>query len=324
MPVAEPATASHSTTAHGLVLMVVGSVSADRIRTPHRPPTQVLGGAGLYAALGAAAVSTSAQVALAGVVGQGVAADAAGMLGSRVDHGGLVVVPGPGLRFDIAYDRDWTAHYRLDGADAEHAIGRHLLPAGSTARAVHLCPTSPPGAQLDLAVALHAKRSARVLLSATTFGNRIRAAPEAAVALWRLVDLFVCDVAELRLLTNIADITTALREACRTTGDRITCVTDAHHGGYLVHGGAILPVPAYRTRTVDPTGAGESFAGAMAAARLAGLDLRTAACLGAATASITVEDFGARQLARADPDEVRRRATALAGQQTCPTEAAHA
>ncbi|MBX7267523.1 hypothetical protein KIF24_16800 [Micromonospora sp. Llam7] len=303
---------------------MVGSVSTDRISTAHRPPTEVLGGAGLYAALGAAAVGVACRVALAGVVGHGVAADAAGIITPRVEHGGLLAVAGPGLRFDIAYDRDWTAHYRLDGAEAEDAVGPHLLSDHPSPQAVHLCPTGPPEVQLNLATALRAGHAGQVLLSATTFRNRILAEPETAAALWRLVDLFVCDVAELRLLTDTSDIAAALRLACRITGDRATCVTDAHHGGYLIGDGATTPIPAFATRTVDPTGAGESFAGAVAAARMAGIDLPTAVRLGAATASITVEDFGVRRLALADPAEIRHRAAALAGQQRLPEEATHA
>lgn len=79
-----------------------------------------------------------------------------------------------------------------------------------------------------------------------------------------------------------------------------------------------MHVPAYPTRAVDPTGAGDAFAGAFVAtlASQGEQALALAARRGAAVASIAVEDFGPRALERASRAEIERRARALA-----PTEA---
>jgi sugar/nucleoside kinase (ribokinase family) len=294
-------------------LLVVGSISADELTPPHGTGIHTLGGAGLYAALGAAAVA-GRPVTLAGAVGSDIATDAVDCLRRRSVHPALSVVTGPGLRFAIRYDTDWQAHYTIDGAAAEAAITYPIVSAGCPLpAAVHLCPTGPPEVQLQLAAALRAEHGDGLPLSATTFSARIRSDRPTALALWSLVDLMVCDVHELRLLTRRGDLHEALHRATQITGRRVTCVTDAARGAYLITEGIVTAIPAYPSATIDPTGAGESFAGALAAAHLAGHGLVAASAIAAAVASLTVEAFGVARLAQAGHDEITRRATALAG-----------
>ncbi len=77
-----------------------------------------------------------------------------------------------------------------------------------------------------------------------------------------------------------------------------------------------LSVPAYETAVVDPTGAGDAFAGGfmgtLAGARGREAEvLRNALCHGAAMASFALERFGIEALARLDRAEVTLRAGAV-------------
>lgn len=303
---------SASTIGLGDGLLIVGSVSTDHLSTAADSRVQTLGGAGLYAALGAAVVAT-APVRLVGVVGRDIADSALDLLHRRVAGTALLVYE-PGLRFDITYDHEWRARYVVDGAEAEMAIDDALV-HGADPRpgAVHLCPTGPPVVQRRLAAGLRATYGQRVWLSATTFANRIRTHPADVRALWHQVDLLVCDVVEITLLTGQDDLVDAFAVVSENLRlDAAVCVTDAHRGAYLVTAGAVTQIPAYSSRTVDPTGAGECFAGALAAARLGGHSLLQSATIAAAAASLVVEDFGVGRLADADPVEVHRRAAVLA------------
>ena len=83
------------------------------------------------------------------------------------------------------------------------------------------------------------------------------------------------------------------------------------------HGSSSFAIPAYRTRVVDPTGAGDAFAGAFVATLCERGDetaetLDLAARRGSAAASIAVEDFGARALERAGKALIDERADELA------------
>jgi sugar/nucleoside kinase (ribokinase family) len=154
-------------------------------------------------------------------------------------------------------------------------------------------------------------------LSATTFAGRIRSHPDTVLALWNMIDVLICDVHEIRLLTGRCDLIEALHRAEQLTGSRVTCLTDTRRGGYLITEGTVTPVFAYPTGyptgTADPTGARESFSGAVAAARLGGHGLLAAATIATATACVTVEGFGVARPAQADPADNHRRAATLAG-----------
>lgn len=294
-------------------LLIVGSVSADELTPPSGSAVHTLGGAGLYAALGAAAVS-SPSVTLVGAVGCEIAGEAVECLRRCSVRPMVEVVDGPGLRFAIRYDPDWRAHYLVDGADAEAVIDYPMVAtACPLPAAVHLCPTGPAEVQVQLAAALRAAHGAELSISATTFSARILSNRPAMLALWRCVDLMICDVVELQLLTQCGDVDQALELAVELTGPRATCVTDGARGAYVIADATITQIPAFPSVTLDPTGAGESFAGALAAARLGGHGLIAAAAIATAVASLTVEAFGVARLGQADAGEITRRATALAG-----------
>lgn len=293
-------------------LLVVGSVSADTIETIHLR-SSTIGGAGLYAALGAGAAGL-VEVGLVGVVGDRVAAEAQRVLDRNGVHGFLHRVAGAGLAFGITYDQDWQARYSLDGATDETALTHELVcSSDNRPAAVHLCPTGSTAGQLEIARRLREDSGVAIQLSATTFRNRILSDRALVLDLWSLTDVFACDVEELRLLAGTSDLDAALTWALVNCGTRIVCVTDAQRGVYLLTDGTAAKMPAYPADTVDPTGAGESFAGAFAAGLLAGLDPHDCALLGAAVASLTVEAFGTTSLQDVDPSEVRQRVDAIRG-----------
>jgi ribokinase len=291
-------------------LLVAGSVSADTIHTL-QGLASTLGGAGLYAALGAAAAGLR-PVRLIGVVGDLAASGASGALDAGGVRHALHHVAGDGLAFAIDYDETWRARYSLDGATAEQALTYDLIrawwqpPAG-----VHLCPTGVPAAQLDIARRLRVEFGSTLHLSATTFGNRIRSHRAVILDLWQLTDVWVCDIEELHLLSEQTDRRSALRWAIAHCGSRLVCVTDAQRGGYLIGDDTTVSLPAYPAATVDPTGAGESFAGAFAAGRIAGLSPHDCALLAAAVGSLTVEAFGCDRLQSVDRREMDERVSAL-------------
>ncbi len=293
-------------------LLVVGSVSTDTIDTGCGSAT-VIGGAGLYASLGAAAAGT-ANVRLVGVVGRPVVGMARRALSAAGVASGLRPVAGLGPTFTIGYDPQWRATYAIDGVQDELAITHDIVSvAAAGVDGLHLCPTGDPAAQLATAGRLRDELGADLQLSATTFAARIRSHREDVRALWDLVDIWVCDLAELIILADKDSLSAAMRWAVRERGPALVCATDAQRGGYLIADNDIVAVPAHPARTVDPTGAGESFAGAFAVATLTGREPHDAARIAAAVASLTVEAFGSARLHRPPVGEITRRAAALQG-----------
>lgn len=283
-------------------LLVVGSISADRITVASGETRERPGGAGLYAALGAAA--TGARPGIAGIVSDDVPEAVIARLSGRVDTSGLLRIPGQRLRFDITYDTDSRAHYRVDDAAAEALMTPDLVLCRCPGlRAAHLCPTGAAGTQADLAAAVRAgPGGGGVFLSATTFRNRILAEPAHVNRLVEMLDVLVCSAEDACLLAGTAELGAALRALIPAAQrPRLVCVTDGRQGAYVLRQGQPPgAVRARRARLADPTGAGESFAGALAARLAAGCDPVAAASTAARVAAITVTGWGPDSLFAAD------------------------
>ena len=124
--------------------------------------------------------------------------------------------------------------------------------------------------------------------------------------------------AELRQLTSKPNLVQAAREVLGM-GPRVVVAKQGEYGAALITADGFFALPAYPLETVvDPTGAGDTFAGGFVgylAARGGEVDddaLRRAMAYGTALASFNVEEFGTERVSRLTADEVAERVDALA------------
>ena len=127
----------------------------------------------------------------------------------------------------------------------------------------------------------------------------------------RLDGLLLND-SEAKLLTGLDNLVLA-GEAVRKMGPKFVIIKKGEHGAMLFSADGIFVVPAYPTaEVVDPTGAGDSFAGGI----LGYLEsdrkpspgrLRRAMAYGTVIASLTVEDFSLDRLKRTNREEIDAR-----------------
>jgi sugar/nucleoside kinase (ribokinase family) len=122
--------------------------------------------------------------------------------------------------------------------------------------------------------------------------------------------------AELRQLTEKPNLVQAAREV-RAMGPRVVIAKQGEYGAALLTDETFFALPAYPLETVvDPTGAGDTFAGGFVG-YLAQQDaaddgaLRRAMAYGTALASYNVEEFGTERVARLTADEVTERVADL-------------
>ena len=128
----------------------------------------------------------------------------------------------------------------------------------------------------------------------------------------KAVDVFFMDEGEAR---SYADEPNLLRAARRIheAGPRIVVIKRGEHGVLVSHEGSPFSTPAFSLdRVVDPTGAGDAFAGGfmgmLAATRdLSDRGIRRATALGSVMGSFTVEDFSADRLASLTREDVDQR-----------------
>ena len=288
-------------------LLVVGSVAYDSVRTLEGSRERALGGSAVYFSL---AASYFTDVSLVGVVGDDFDKAHVELLRSRgVDLAGLERVEGRTFHWSGVYSAEDVNERKT--LDTQLNVFAEFSPSlsGEQRRAdtVFLA-NIDPSLQLDVLrqMAVRPKLSA---LDSMDFWIESRRDDLARVA--GEVDALFVDEGEARLLSGERNIIRAAR-TLRRMGPRAIVVKRGEHGVLVADGDDLFVAPAYPLdRVVDPTGAGDSFAGGFMGALAATGDtspggLRWAAVVGSVMGSFTVQAFSADRLAalsRADIEE---------------------
>jgi sugar/nucleoside kinase (ribokinase family) len=275
-------------------VVVVGHATIDDIRHAdgtRRPGT--LGGAAVYAAV--AAAMCGARVRLVTRVGEDYPTDRLERE-PRLDLGGVRRV-GPRSIHNVAwYAADGSRRYDIEDWDALERLTPTVedLAGVDVEDAVVVLAPAPLEVQLALAEALRARRC---LVAVDTELHYLRDDRDARTlrAVLAGADVALPSIEHLQALFGGAsrdplDYAGALAEA----GCAAVAVKQGACGSTLLDGGRHLRIPAVAgVAVVDPTGAGDSYDGGLAAALARGEDLATAACWGTVAASFMVEGVGA-------------------------------
>ena len=287
-------------------LLVTGSIGIDTVEAPSGKVVDALGGSSVYFAY---AASFFTDVRLVGVVGDDCPPGLLKPLrdNPRIDLAGLEVRPGSktfrwhGRYHDDVNIRDTVA---VD-LNVLGEAGPTIPAAFRDSRYVFLANTHP-ALQLELLGQL----TRPSLVVADTMDLWITTEHDAVSALLAHLDGLVLNDSEAKLMTGKSNVVAAGLEIVRRVR-RFVVVKKGEPGSLLFAGEKLCALPSYPTqKVVDPTGAGDSFAGAMMGC-LAAADssdvpaLRKAIAAGTVTASIELEDFSLNRFlttTRADID----------------------
>ncbi len=297
---------SASTTRRGDVV-VVGSVAYDGIETPREARADVLGGSATYFSVAAGLFCTPHVVA---VVGSDFKASDRAFLADRgVGLDGLEVRDGLCFRWRGRYFDDCNRRETLETSLNVFERFQPAIPsAWRSIPNVFLANIDP-----DLQHAVLAAFPSPRLVVADTMNFWITGKRASLDRLLPHVHVLVVNDEEARLLTGETSLPRALRRL-GTLGPQAVVVKKGEHGAMLWAEGEPFFVPAWPLEDViDPTGAGDSFAGGFVGylTRLDRTptvdDLRRAMVAGSVVASFTVEGFGVERLAQVTPQEYRAR-----------------
>jgi sugar/nucleoside kinase (ribokinase family) len=277
-------------------LLVTGTLAYDTVETAHARRADLLGGSAVHFGMAAANFT---DVTLVAVVGRDFADRDIEFLRSRgMDTSGVETLDGKTFRWSGRYEADWNTRHTLDTQlNVLAQFDPKVPPAGRAARYVFLANASPE-AQLKALRQCTQRRFA----VADTMNYWIESSREALHALLREVDGLVLNDEEAHLLTGERNLLRAARRV-RELGPRYVLLKKGEHGAFLIGEDVRYALPAYPVDdVVDPTGAGDSFAGGFmgyvaAADSIQPRTLRRAMVYGTATASYCVEGFGVEGLA---------------------------
>jgi sugar/nucleoside kinase (ribokinase family) len=291
-------------------LLVVGSIAFDSIETPNGTADDALGGSASFFSYVA---SFFTQPRLVGVVGEDFPEQHRRLFASRnIDTAGLVTAKGKTFRWKGRYHDDMNTRDTLEVHLNVFGEFNPVLPeAFRDSQYVFLANGSP---QLQARVLDQVKRPK--LVFADTMDLWIDTQRDHLLALLpRLDGLFLND-SEAKQLTGETNLVRAGR-AVRKLGPKVVLLKKGEHGAMLFSADGVFVAPAYPSaHVIDPTGAGDSFAGGILghlAAEDAGAKpdwparLRKAMAYGTVVASLAVEGFGLDRLQRTERREIDQR-----------------
>lgn len=288
-------------------LLVVGSVALDSVETPFGLVKDVLGGSASFFSY---ASSYFTPVRLVGVVGEDFPDEHRQLLASRgVDTSGLKVQPGgQTFRWRGKYEGDMNLAETLEvHLNVLGTFDPDLSEAFAVTPFVFLANGSP---RMQLKVLRQAR--SRKLIVADTMNFWIETQRDELLELLREVDGLVLNDGEARLLTGEVNLVKAGQQVL-TLGPRFVIIKKGEHGAMFLSEGVSYVMPAYPLPdVVDPTGAGDTFAGGFMGylAQTGRTDpeaLKAAMAHGIVVASFTVEDFSLRRLRQIERVDIDRR-----------------
>ncbi|MDP6629494.1 MAG: PfkB family carbohydrate kinase [Kiritimatiellia bacterium] len=296
--------------ANDVQVVIVGSIGLDTIETPFEKRESLLGGSVSYAC---AAASFFTTVGMVGVVGSDFDDDhMAAYRQFGIDLEGLQQVEGKTFRWSGVYDADMINRQTLS---TDLNVFEHFMPdmpeSYRDADYVLLGNIAP---ELQLHV-LDQVQSPEFIV-ADTMDLWINIAHEKLLEVIGRVDMLMLNDSEARLLTDQYHLR-ACADTIRAMGPTYVVIKKGEHGAMLFGPDGLFIVPAYPVETVtDPTGAGDTFAGAMIGhlAQNGGVSdeaLRAALLHGAVVASHGVEAFSLDRLLKLQPEDISTRASEL-------------
>ncbi len=305
------------------MLLCVGSVAYDVIEVPHREPVEVLGGSATWFCT---AASLFARPTLVAVVGDDFREEDRAFLEHRgVDLTGLERRPGATFRWHGRYHEDLIGRDSLATELGVFAEFRPVVPEALRSPDVLFLGNIAPDLQ---GLVLAQAREARFVALDTIECWMVPPHRERLERLLPRVDLLFLNDDEVRLLSGERSVFRAARRLVEGFGARAVVVKRGEHGAVLFSTRQPDPTPAQEVSpaepqihlfpafpvesVVDPTGAGDSFAGGVLGylervGRTDSETLRDALAVGTVVASFTVEGFGPRHFDRVTPSLIEAR-----------------
>ncbi|PID80687.1 sugar kinase [bacterium DOLZORAL124_64_63] len=274
-------------------ILVVGSVAYDTVETPREKRERQLGGSASYFAI---ANLGRYPVRCVGVVGDDFLASDLDLLRERgADIAGIQQVPGKSFHWSGRYHQDMIERDTLATELGVFADFQPRIPAQWQDSEYLFLANIHPGLQQHVLETVRAPR----LVALDTMNLWIETTGDELAAVLARVDVLLVNDSEARLLTGQRSLAHAAA-AIRKMGPPMVIIKKGEHGALFFGREGVLAVPAIiLDDVVDPTGAGDSFAGGfMRSLALAGADrdsddavFRQAMLDGTVTASFCPEGF---------------------------------
>ncbi len=287
-------------------ILVLGTVALDTVKTPHGKREHMLGGSAVHFSM---SCRLFAEVHLVAIVG----ADFPLKHIQFLDKKGIVLtslIRSPGKTFK------WSGEYKGD-LNSANTLSTELgvLPEfrpwvadeQKGIKHIFLANVDP---DLQKYLLTHMRDPQLVALDSMNYW--IRSKRSALIRALKEVDIYVANDQEARDLSGETNLLKAAR-ALRALGPKMILIKKGEHGVILYSDALTFCLPAYPLdKVVDPTGAGDTFAGGFMGyltrvKKINAVNLKKALVYGTIAASYNVEDFGVEKTARLSLKDLNKR-----------------
>lgn len=288
-------------------IIVVGSVALDSIETPSGKVENALGGSATYFSISASFFNT--DVRLVAVVGNDFPQEYIDLLKNKgIDLDGLERTDGKTFRWKGRYG------FSLGGAETlstELNVFEKFIPKipdkYKDSKYIFLANINP---ELQLDVLKQIKNAK--LVACDTMNLWIAERREKLLDIIKHVNILIVNDEEAKQLTKEVKIDMAGRKILKLGPERVI-IKKGEHGAVTMTKDSYFSIPAYPLKSVvDPTGAGDSFAGGFmgylaSVHEISEQNIRKAMVYGTVMASFSVEDFSINRQQNLTKEEIESR-----------------
>ena len=287
-------------------LVIVGSLAFDTIETPEERKERIVGGSCTYCSLAASYFTTPKIV---GVVGEDFPQETIDLFKKRkIDIQGLEFAKGKTFHWEGLYGHDPNQRTTVKLELNVFADFKPQLPFSFLESEFVFLANIHPELQEDIRVQFKNPK----LMAMDTITHWIENSRESLLHVLKKCHLFFCNDEEIKLLTGETNLLKAGKEILGM-GPSYIVIKKGEHGAVMLGKEFVFGVLAHPCENVvDPTGAGDSFAGGFlgyldSLSLVNEKELRRAAVYGSVMASFAIEDFGIERFKSLTFPQIRKR-----------------
>ncbi len=287
-------------------IIVLGTTALDTVKTPAGKRREMLGGSAVHFSMSA---SFFTPVNLVAIVGKDFPKKHIEFLNKKgINLTSLVVEHGKTFRWEGEYHGDLNAALTLNTELGVLSAFRPQIAEHQRHIENIFLANVDPDIQRHLLTKMHKPR----LVGLDSMNYWIDHKRGSLLKLMKNVDIFVANDAEARSLSGVTNLIKASK-VLRKIGAPIVVIKKGEHGVLVNCGDLIFCLPAYPVeKIVDPTGAGDTFAGGFmgylsCSKKISTATLKRAIAYGTIMASFNVEGFGVERIASVTRREVNAR-----------------
>ena len=293
-----------------MIVLIVGTTALDSIKTPYKENPKLLGGSASHAAV---AASFFAPVSLVGAVGSDFPKECFQLYEKHnIDLQGLERKEGQTFFWEGEYEVNMNRRRTLKTVLGVLEDWRPSLPDNLREKPYILLANCEPKLQRHVLRQIRKRK----FVVADTMDLWLNVARDELLALLREIDCLVLNDAEARQLTEEDNVVVATQQI-HSLGPRYVVAKKGEHGAILSTPKGLFLAPAFPlSNLVDPTGAGDSFAGGLIGYLAASggeveQHFRKAVIYGSVTASFCCEGFGLKTTTQTTRKAINQRVAEL-------------